>query len=392
MRKKIAIITYSLCGGGAERTVANLLRYLDKNKYEIHLVLMNSDIDYEIPENQVIHYIEKSNRFESEWRKLVKLPMLAYRFAKYCKANEIEMVFSVMNRPNMVTTMARFFGLKAQLLISERFYTPYFYNNASMAGRFKTWLLKRCYSKADCILPNSEGTRDALENMFHINTAYQVIKNPTNIEAIRKMRFEEVADKVDFNKFSFINVAAFREEKNHELLIDAVADIRNRDFQLLLIGKGILLNAMKEKVARLGLQHKILFLPFADNPFKYLQRSSCFITSSLTEGFPNILIESMICGLPVIAADCKTGPRELLAPDTAINKVIPAGEMEIAKYGVLCAINSKASLVAAMNWALDNPEQLQSYKEKGLEKAGDYDYNKVIEEVSKTFDHYLAKK
>ncbi len=392
MRKKIAIITYSLCGGGAERTVANLLKYLDKDKYETHLVLMNSDIDYEIPENQIIHYIEKSDRFESEWRKLVKLPMLAYRFAKYCKANQIEMVFSVMNRPNMVTTMARSFGLKAQLLISERFYTPYFYNNDSMAGRFKTWLLKKCYRKADCILPNSEGTRDALQNMFDINTEYKVIKNPTNVESILTRRFEEVTDSIDFNKFTFVDVAAFRDEKNHALLIDAVADIRNRDFQLLLIGKGILLNAMKEKVARLGLQDKILFLPFADNPFKYLHRSNCFISSSLTEGFPNILIESMICGLPVIAADCKTGPRELLAPDTAINKVIAAGEIEIAKYGLLCAINSKASLVAAMNWALDNPEQLKLYKEKGLEKAGDYDYKKVIAEVSATFDHYLAKK
>ena len=392
MRKKIAIITYSLCGGGAERTVANLLKYLDKDKYETHLVLMNSDIDYEIPENQIIHYIEKSDRFESEWRKLVKLPMLAYRFAKYCKANQIEMVFSVMNRPNMVTTMARAFGLKAQLLISERFYTPYFYNNDSMAGRFKTWLLKKCYRKADCILPNSEGTRDALQNMFGINTEYKVIKNPTNIESIRTRRFEEVTDSIDFNKFTFVDVAAFRDEKNHALLIDAVADIRNRDFQLLLIGKGILQDAMKEKVASLNLQDKILFLPFADNPFKYLHRSSCFISSSLTEGFPNILIESMICGLPVIAADCKTGPRELLAPDTDINKVIAAGEIEIAKYGVLCAINSKASLVAAMNWALDNPELLKLYKEKGLEKAEDYDYKKVIAEVSETFDHYLAKK
>lgn len=390
MKRKVAIFTYSLCGGGAERTVATLLRYLDKEKYDIHLVLMNTVIDYTIPENQVIHYIERSDPFESEFNKLIKLPVLANRFAKYCRLQQIELVFAVMNRPNIIATMAKDFGLKSKVLISERFYTPYFYNNNSFAGRIKTWLLKKYYTRADCILPNSEGTKEALLHEFHIQTDYHVIKNPTNIEAIRKLRNEPVQDKIDFNTFTFINITAFRQEKNHSLLIDAVHEIKDKDFQLVLIGKGYLLEQMKEKVARLGLEKKIIFIPFADNPFKYLNRCSCFITSSLTEGFPNILIESMICELPVIAVDCKTGPRELLAPGTNLDKVIPQVDIEVAEYGILCAINSKASLVAAMNWALNHPEALTSYRKKGVNKAEEYNYPHVIEEVSKTFDKYLG--
>lgn len=388
-RKKIAILTYSLSGGGAERTVATLLRYLDRAKYDIHLVLMSEHIDYEIPADQVVHYIEKSNPNESELNKLIKIPLLAYRFAKYCKAQQVELVFAVMNRPNMIATMAKNFGLKSKVLISERFYTPYFYNNASIGGRLKTALLKRCYAKADCILPNSEGTREALENEFNIKTDYKVIKNPTNIEAIQNLKNEPVDDNVDFGKFTFINVSAFRHEKNHDLLIDAVNEIRDRDFQVLLIGKGPLSTQVKEKVKKLGLENKVIFIPFADNPFKYLQRSSCFITSSLTEGFPNILIESMICKLPIIAVDCKTGPRELLAPGTDLNKIIPQDEFEIAQYGLLCAINSKNSLVNALNWALDHPEKLREFSGKELAKAAEFDFMRVIEDVSVTIDKYL---
>jgi N-acetylgalactosamine-N,N'-diacetylbacillosaminyl-diphospho-undecaprenol 4-alpha-N-acetylgalactosaminyltransferase len=147
MRKKIAIFTYSLAGGGAERMVANILHSLDRNKYEIHPVLMNTNIAYNIPADQTIHFIERSNTHEWDLWKLIKLPFLAYRFAKYCKKNEIELVFAFMNRPNMVATIAKAFGLKAKVLISERFYTPYFYNNSTIAGRLKDGCLKKAMPK-----------------------------------------------------------------------------------------------------------------------------------------------------------------------------------------------------------------------------------------------------
>jgi N-acetylgalactosamine-N,N'-diacetylbacillosaminyl-diphospho-undecaprenol 4-alpha-N-acetylgalactosaminyltransferase len=389
MRKKIVIFAYSLDGGGAERTVANLLNSMDRQKYDIHLVLMNTHIAYKIPGDQVIHYLEKSNQYELNAWKLVKLPFLASRLSKYCKQNEIELVFALMNRPNMIATMAKWFGLKAKVLISEQFYTPYLYNKASLAGRFKTWLLKKCYTKADCILPNSQGTIEALKNEFQVQSDYELIKNPTNIQAIKKLRFEPVDELINFGKFTFLNVSAFRPEKNHDLLIDAVAELRDRDFQLLLVGKGILLNQMKEKVAQLGLEDKIIFIPFVDNPFKYLYRSGCFLLSSFGEGFPNILIESMICELPIISVDCKTGPRELLAPGTSLHTVIPPDSFEIAQYGLLCAFNSKTSLVAAMNWALDHPEKLKEFKSAAAAKAAEFDMKEVAHELSFLIDRYL---
>jgi len=389
MKKKIVIFTYSLVGGGAERTVANLLTSLDRRKYDIYLVLMNTNVAYKIPYGQIIHYIEKSDQFESNTRKLIKLPFLASRFARYCKENEIELVFSFMNRPNMIATMAKWFGLKAKVLISEQFYTPYLYNNDSISNRFKTWLLKKCYGKAECILPNSQGTMAALRDDFKIKTNYKLIKNPTDIKSIRDLREETITEPIDFNKFTFLNIAAFRPEKNHELLIDAVYEIRDRDFQLLLVGEGLLLNQLKEKVNKLGLDKKIIFVPFTCNPFKYLYRSSCFILSSFAEGFPNILIEAMICDLPIIAVDCKTGPRELLAPGTSLHTIIPYDKFEIAQYGLLCAVNAKTSLVAAMNWALDHPEKLKDFHEHMIDKGNEFDFQKVADDLSVTIDQYL---
>lgn len=391
MKKKIVIFTYSLGGAGAERVVANLVNNLDRNKYDIHLVLMNADIEYEIPADQQIHFIEQSNRYENEFRKFIKLPFLAYRLAKYANKEKIELVLAVMSRPNLVAGMSKTFGIKSKVLISERCYTPDLYNRNTFIGKIKVALLKYCYPKADGILPNSKGAIDALKKMYHIKSEYTHVKNPTDIAKIKRLAAVPLSKEMNFNRFTFINVATFRDEKNQDLLIDATAVLKEMDFQLILIGKGPSMERIKQKVQTLQIEDKVAFINFTDNPYQYMTRSDCFLLSSLTEGFPNVLIESLACGLPILSVDCKSGPRELLAPSTKIDTEIPANEFEIAEYGILCANNCVPSLAFAMKWVLENRDKLNEYKQKGIERSNDFEIKKVCGEFSSIFDSYLKK-
>ncbi|MEO8768530.1 MAG: glycosyltransferase [Ferruginibacter sp.] len=391
MKKKIVIFTYSLGGAGAERVVANLVNNLDRNRYDIHLVLMNSDIEYEIPADQKIHFIEKSDRYENEFLKFIKLPFLAYRLAKYANKEKIEMVLAVMSRPNLVAGMAKTFGIKSKVLISERCYTPDLYNRNTFVGKIKVALLKYCYPKADGILPNSKGAIEALKNMYHIKSEYSQVKNPTDIEKIKRLGAIPLEKEISFQKFTFINVATFRDEKNQDLLVDAAATLKEMDFQLILIGKGPSMGRIKQKVQTSGLSDKVIFVDFTDNPYQYMTRSNCFLLSSLTEGFPNVLIESLACGLPILSVDCKSGPRELLAPSTSLDTQIASNEFEIAEYGILCANNCIPSLSVAMKWVLENRDKLNEYKQKGIEKANDFEIKKVCAGFSAIFESYLKK-
>lgn len=391
MKKKIAIFTYSLGGAGAERVVANLLNHLDRSKYDIRLVLMNTDIEYEIVPGQQIDFIEKSDRYENELFKFSKLPLLAWRFAKYCRREKIDLVLAVMSRPNLIAGMSRIFGNPSKILISERCYTPYTYNSHSFAGNIKQTLLKRFYPKADGILPNSRGTVEALKNIYEVRSNYTVVKNPTDINKIRKLAALPVDNNINFNKFSFINVATFRDEKNQDLLVDATELIRDLPFQLILIGKGETLERIKQKVKVLGLEEKVVFINFTENPYQYMARANCFLLGSFSEGFPNVLIESMVCGLPILSVDCKTGPRELLAPSTSLDTRIDEDAFEVAEYGLLCANNSKTSMAAAMRWILEHKEKLEPYKLKGIEKSKDFEIKTVCDEFSVIFDTYLQK-
>src|SRR5690606_38991147 len=82
--------------------------------------------------------------------------------------------------------------------------------------------------------------------------------------------------------------------------------------------------------------YDVFLLGFKKNPFPYLTQSEVFILSSLYEGFPNVLVEAMQCGLPVISSDCFSGPREILNPSTDIPT--PTKELTYAEYGILTKV------------------------------------------------------
>ena len=84
--KKLALFIYSMGAGGAERVVSNLLPYLAKS-FEVHLILMNESIFYELPKQIKVHYLERSNPYENGILKLLKLPLLAFKYKKALNSN-----------------------------------------------------------------------------------------------------------------------------------------------------------------------------------------------------------------------------------------------------------------------------------------------------------------
>ena len=75
--------------------------------------------------------------------------------------------------------------------------------------------------------------------------------------------------------------------------------------------------------------------------------------ASESEGLPNAIIEAMACGTPVISTDCRTGPRELLAPETDYNKILK-DTMEVADFGILVPVGDVALLTEAIKHVIEN--------------------------------------
>jgi glycosyltransferase involved in cell wall biosynthesis len=125
-------------------------------------------------------------------------------------------------------------------------------------------------------------------------------------------------------------------------LIDAVAILARagRAARLVIFGEGPLRTALEERVAEAGLSDRVRLPGRTDNPLKYFARADVFALSSHVEGLPNVLVEAMLCGCTPVAADCPTGPREVLRG---------------GRYGYLAPVGDPAALATAIGRGLDQP-------------------------------------
>jgi len=302
MKQKLSILIYSLAGGGAERVVSILLNEL-KNRYNITLFLMNDTIFYDIPKDIKIIYLENSLPFESGIKKLLKLPFLGWR---YKKLNDADISLSFMNRPNYINVLAKIFGMKSKVIISERIAPSKEYQTDNIKDKISRFLIKFLYPKANIIIPNAEGIKiDLIDNFLIDRNIIKVVNNPVNINKIIKMKKENIEFRDD--DFSFITIGRLQKQKNHSLLIKAMQTI---DAKLYIIGDGELKEELQNQIKELGLIDRVFLLGRQENPYKYLSKADCFIFSSNYEGFPNVILEALACELPIISTDCASGPRE----------------------------------------------------------------------------------
>jgi N-acetylgalactosamine-N,N'-diacetylbacillosaminyl-diphospho-undecaprenol 4-alpha-N-acetylgalactosaminyltransferase len=379
MRKKIFILINTLGTGGAER-VASLLIHNWKKQYDITLVLLTDLIEYDLPKNISIVCLKQpfqANGFLTT----IKLPLLAWRYNNLCRKNNADVSLSFLKRPNYINCLSKLLGNKAKIIISERSYFSELLKTFPPFQRtLSIFLTKKLYPHADLIITNSQIMKIDLEKNFNIHSQYQVIHNPMNVALMERLSKAEVDFPVKAS-FNFINVGAFRKEKNHELLIEAFNKIRHLNVRLFLLGHRFLKDQLKAKVKKMQLESQVIFLRFDTNPFKYFSKSDCFVLSSDFEGFPNALVEAMTCGLSVISTDCRSGPREILAPATD-PEVIVKDHIEIAEYGILVPVKNARLLAEAMELMAKNKELHERMKQKAKERSMDFESGKIIEQFA----------
>jgi len=385
LKKKLAILSYSLAGGGAERVVSNLLYGL-KEHYEITLVLMQDKIGYKIPSDIKLYFLEKSDPTEPGVIKLAKLPYLGWKYKKFCQQNSIEISLAFMNRPSYISVFAKIFFSRAKTVISERSTPSMIYGHNTLLDKVNKFLIRRLYPKADFIISNSEGNKlDLIKNFAIDKTLIETLYNPFDLKQIEQLSAKAVKD-INFKKFTFISVGRLDAGKNHRLLIDAFSQLKQKNIQLIILGEGELHRELEKQIKILNLEEKVILQGFESNPYQYLLRSHVFVFSSNYEGFPNVLIEALACGLSLISTDCQSGPREILAPDIDITFHLKAG-VEKAKYGLLVPPASVKDLSHAMNSLFENKELYQNYRDQAKHRAFDFETKKVLKKWISTLDN-----
>jgi glycosyltransferase involved in cell wall biosynthesis len=102
-------------------------------------------------------------------------------------------------------------------------------------------------------------------------------------------------------------------QKGFDMLIDAVARC-TRSVHLTILGEGPLRRELEERARAKGVSDRVRFAGFLKNPYPFFAQSDAFVLSSRYEGFPNVVLEALACGAPVIALPAPGGVREILEP------------------------------------------------------------------------------
>jgi len=378
---RITFLINSLTSGGAEKVMSVLLTELVRQSYSVELICLEKNTFYTIPDDVKVTYLSQSRGNENGIKKILAIPILARKLSRYIKRNDISLIQSHVYRSNYINVLAKLFGAKhtVQVVNAGRVSR---YLEQGLLGKVNLLLIKHLYGKADLLISKAKGMQTDMQNLFHFTNEQIVINNPYDINKIEKLSFEEVTEfTFNNNKIYLVSVGRLISLKRNQDTLHALTKLPE-NVELLLLGEGNERNSLLHMAQQLGIQDRIHFMGRVSNPYKYVARSDIFVSASKSEGFPNVLVESMICGTPVVSSDCVSGPREILAPSTDIDFQLKE-DIELGEYGILFPVADVESLAKAISTLLNDRSIKDQYIYKAKKRAGCFSVEKIIDQYKK---------
>jgi len=361
-KKRVTFFLVDLYRGGGERVSLDLMRGFLERGYRIDLILMKKEGPYleQLPKEVRVITFGTSRLFGT-------LPKLI----TYLKKDKPEALISIMRHMHLISVWAKMFArVKTKVIL--RVGIPF--NVPNTKSNLREWLLpvlsKIFYKKADAVVAVSADIAEDLKERLSIpEDKMHVIHNPKFLEEIREKAQKPVDEPWLQNKDVPVVIAMGRlaPQKGFDLLVRAVAKIsKKRNVRLIILGEGgekdNLLKIAKEN----GLSYHIKIVSFQKNPYALLAKSDVFALSSRFEGMPNALIEALACGLPVVATDCVSGPKEIIgAEDT---------------YGLLVKTEDVDALVHGIEQILNDETLRELYRKKALIRAEDFSHDLILKQ------------
>lgn len=367
-RKKIMFFIYRMGGGGAARTILNIINHLDRTKFEPVLVTLNFTYSYE-------QYVRDDVQF-------IKLPVKRLRqaivpLAKLLRKEQPDLLFSTVPNYNTIAILANLISrTKTKLIVREAAYL-----GGTMTENIKLKGYGTLYRFADRVIALSEGVKQNLIRRYHVRERdIDVIYNPVDVTHINNEGNRTIEETNLFNGKNKVIITAGRlvKEKDHATLLRAFANLNvEEEVQLVILGEGELDESLQELAVQLGIRERVSFLGFKQNPYAYIKRADVFTLTSTTEGFGHVLVEALALGVPVVSTRCNPGAEEILGDAT---------------YGMLADVGDVEKMTANLERALMlTIGEKETIVIKGKQRAAEFAAERIVEQYEQTFLQTVRK-
>lgn len=359
--KKIVFAITNLEGGGAEKVLVDILNNLDKNSFDITILLLKRKGVYinAINNNIKIQHLFPNNKY---------LAALHYRFLKYFP----KLYYKIFINEEFDVEVAFLEGIVTKLIASSN-------NKKSKKIAWvhidlikEHWTKKdyfgikdenEYYNKFNDIIFVSNDCQSSFNSMFKLeNIKQKVIYNPIIIDNIvnKSNEFE-----VNYNKFTIVSVGRLHKQKAFDRLIKAHATVKKIfPHNLLIIGEGPERKKLELLIKSMEVEDSVELKGFIKNPYPFIKAANLYISSSISEGHPLVILEAIALEKAIIATNI-TGAREIL---------------QYGEYGYLCE-NSQEGLENALSDVLFNLEKINDLEKQSKIRKQYFDYKATIKEI-----------
>lgn len=332
VRNKITLFISSLAGGGSEGVCVNVANGLADHGWQVDLVVLHTNnsaylkrVSHKV--NLVVLGIDHARH--------APLPLL-----RYIRQHKPEKMLVFNYELAVLAVMLRsLFRFKTKII--ARNINTFSKNTTQPQGIWQRYivtpLINHFYGKCDHIINQCQAMRDDLISVFpNLADKTSVIYNPVakHVEDYAKAYDLTQVEKQDY----LLCVGRLEKQKAFHYAIEGFAGIAN-DFptlRLKIVGQGSLEQSLKQCAQDLGVADRVDFEGFQADMIPYYLHAKATLLTSLYEGFPNVLIESITLGTPVVAFDCPSGPREII--QEGVNGYL-------ADYQLVASLERKCRLV-----------------------------------------------
>ncbi len=301
--KKIRLFIFipTLECGGSEKYVSLLCGHLDKNKFEITLVVLDNSRPFYAVKNNAVHVIDL---------KVKHVRRSLFPIRKVIKEGRPDIVFTAANHLNLLFAIFRGLFPKRIRLIAWESSIVSINSRRAKFHLLYNGLLKIFYRRLDFIICQSAFMeRDLVSNYAVAEDRTAVIHSP--VEDMTRGETGLRAKEDPPKKYQFITIARLSEEKGIDRLIRAVARL-SVPFQYHIIGEGNERERLEQLIGQSSLQDKVFLEGEKKEPWAGHENADLVLMGSRYEGFPNVLLEAGALGIPVVAFDAPGGIGEII--------------------------------------------------------------------------------
>ena len=324
MKKKVFFVLSSLRAGGAERVFWLLTQYFDRNTYDVTLVLLDMKQPFFSTDLPGIRIVDlKSIRSSRSFWKLFRL----------VRKEKPHVIYSTAPQINILVAFIGLFNRSVILIGREYCILDELQQYITWKGRLLSSMVSLLYRKFNFIVCQSEEMRLSLMNKYMLDASkLVVIPNPIIPTAVLN---HSVSAK---DRKKLIAVGRLAKEKGYDRLLQ-ILKLLPEEYELTIAGNGPLRNQLLSLTRELNLSDRVNFVGQVHHVTKLIAGHDLLVLGSYTEGFPNVVVEALSVGTPVVTF--RVGGVSQVVSNDFNGYIVPQNELEQFRDSVIRACERK---------------------------------------------------